>query len=159
MELELMICRSSTHFSLAKKLTQDYMLWLGEDLFYQGIEKEFEIFHKMYNKPIGCFIFAMINGSVAGGVGVRFLAEGICEMKRLFVYDKFRGHQLGKILSEELIKVSKDLGYKKMRLDTIPRLDNALKLYQELGFYQIPKYYENPDDRVIYFELDFTSLN
>ena len=152
---ELIICNTPEHFSLAKKLTQDYMAWLGEDLFYQGIEKEFEIFHKMYNKPTGCFIYAMINGAVAGGVGIRFLEEGICEMKRLFVYDDFRGHQLGRILSEELINVSKELGYHKMRLDTIPRLKNAMQLYRDLGFYKIPKYYNNPDKSVVYFELAF----
>jgi GNAT superfamily N-acetyltransferase len=154
--MKFIICSSSAHFSSAKKLTQDYMSWLGEDLFYQGIEKEFEIFHKMYHQPTGCFIMALINGVVAGGVGVRFLAEGSCEMKRLFVYDKFRGHQLGKLLSEELIKVSKDLGYKKMRLDTIPRLKNAIQLYRDLGFYEIPKYYENPDKSVVYFELELS---
>ena len=73
-------------------------------------------------------------------------------MKRLFVYDKFRGHQLGLLLSKELLKVSKELGYQKMRLDTIPRLKNAMQLYFLLGFYVIPKYYNNPDKNVVYFE-------
>ena len=151
---EIVSCSTSEHFNLAKKLTKDYMLWLGEDLFDQGVEKEFSIFHEMYNKPNGCFIYATINGTIAGGVGVRYLEKDICEMKRLFVYDAFRGHQLGKILSDELIKVSKNLGYKKMRLDTIPRLKNAMELYQNLGFYEIPKYYDNPDESVVYFELE-----
>ena len=89
MKIELIRCSSSVHFNGAKNLTQDYMAWLGEDLFYQGIEKEFEIFHEMYNQPTGCFIMALINGVVAGGVGVRFFDKGICEMKRLFVYDLY----------------------------------------------------------------------
>jgi len=154
MQPKLIICSTAEHFNNAKKLTNDYMNWLGEDLFYQGIEKEFEVFHEMYNKPTGCFIYVVINDTVTGGVGVRFLDEGICEMKRLFVYDDFRGHQLGRIMSEELIKVSKELGYKKMRLDTIPRLKNAMELYRNLGFYEIPKYYNNPDKSVVYFELE-----
>ncbi len=150
---KIIVCSTSQHFELAKKLTQDYMDWLGEDLFYQGIDKERETFHIMYGKPLGCFIYVLINGEVAGGVGVRKLEDGICEMKRLFVYDKFRGHKLGQILSEELIKVGKELDYKKMRLDKIPRIKNAMKLYRSLGFYEIPKYYNNPDKSVIYFEL------
>lgn len=153
MKIEIVICTTSEHFDSAKQLTKDYMVWLGEDLFYQGVEKEFEIFHEMYNKPKGCFIYAMVNGKVVGGLGVRYLEEGICEMKRLFVYDSFRGHKLGKILSKELIKISKELGYNRMRLDTIPRLKNAMDLYLDLGFYEIPKYYNNPDKSVVYFEL------
>ena len=148
MELKLNICNSSAEFELAKKLTKDYMDWLGEDLCYQGIEKEMETFHIMYNKPIGAFIYVLINGEITGGIGVRKLEDGICEMKRLFVYEKFRGHQLGLLMCEELLKISKNLGYKKMRLDTLPKLKNAVKLYESLGFYETAKYYNNPDERV-----------
>ncbi|MDG1477289.1 MAG: GNAT family N-acetyltransferase [Vicingaceae bacterium] len=153
MELKLNICNSSAEFELAKKLTKDYMDWLGEDLCYQGIEKEMETFHIMYNKPIGAFIYVLINGEITGGIGVRKLEDGICEMKRLFVYEKFRGHQLGLLMCEELLKISKNLGYKKMRLDTLPKLKNAVKLYESLGFYETAKYYNNPDERVNYMEI------
>ncbi len=153
MDKKLTICTSLSHFENAKKLTTDYMEWLGEDLCYQGIEQEFETFHKMYNKPLGAFIYIEMNGEIAGGVGVRKLEEGICEMKRLYVYDKFRGHQLGQLLCEELLSISKDLGYRKMRLDTLPKLKSAVQLYKRLGFYTISKYYNNPDERVNYMEI------
>jgi len=153
MKHELITCHTTTEFNLAKKLTNDYMEWLGEDLCYQGIDKELETFHIMYNKPIGCFIYAKIDGEIAGGVGVRLLEKGICEMKRLFVYKKFRGQQIGSLLCNELIKASKELGCQKMRLDTLPKLKNALQLYKGLGFYDISKYYNNPDERVVYMEL------
>ena len=152
---QLISCSTQADFALAKELTKDYMRWLGEDLYYQGIDKEFDTFYKMYGNPEGCFIYAQINGKIAGGVGVRFLEKGICEMKRLFVYAEFRGHDIGKILCDELIKTSKALGYAKMRLDTIPKLSSAMQLYRKLGFYEIPKYYNNPDKSVVYFELTF----
>ena len=153
MKQEIIICRTTEHFNHAKKLTNDYMEWLGEDLCYQGIEKEFENFHQMYNTPSGAFIYILIEGFVAGGVGVRSLEKGICEMKRLFVYGQYRGQQLGQLLCKELLIISKELGYKKMRLDTLPTLNNALQLYKESGFYEIPKYYNNPDERVVYMEI------
>ena len=153
MNIEIITCSTQDHFDSAKKLAQDYMDWLGLDLYYQGIDKEFDTFHKMYGQPIGSFIYATVDGKVAGGVGTRFLEDGICEMKRLFVYDEFRGHNLGRILCDKLLKISKDLGYQKMRLDTIPKLNNAMQLYSQLGFYEIPKYYNNPDKSVVYFEL------
>jgi len=156
MKIELNICSIPSEFNLAKKLTKDYMEWLGEDLCYQGIEKEMETFHIMYNKPIGAFIYVVVDGEIAGGVGVRKLENDICEMKRLFVYDKFRGQKLGLILCQKLIEVSKELGYQKMRLDTLPSLKSALKVYQNLGFYETSQYYNNPDERVLYWELKLT---
>lgn len=154
MEKKLVICNNSIQFDLAKKLTKDYMKWLGEDLCYQGIEKEFETFHTMYNSPLGAFIYIEINGEIAGGVGVRKLESGVCEMKRLYVYDKFRGNQLGQLLCEKLLDISKELGYSKMRLDTLPSLKSAVKLYESLGFYETSKYYNNPDERVKYMEIE-----
>lgn len=153
MKQEFIICNTPTHFSLAKKMTNDYMDWLGEDLYYQGIDKELETFHKMYNSPFGAFIYVLIDDNIAGGVGVRNLSDEICEMKRLFVYEKYRGHQIGVKLCKKLIEVSKELGYQKMRLDTLPSLKNAVQLYKDLGFYKTPKYYNNPDERVLYWEL------
>ena len=150
---ELIICTTPAHFNSAKKLTKDYMDWLGLDLHYQGIDNEFENFDKMYGKPNGSFIYATIDGKIAGGVGTRFLETGVCEMKRLFVYEEFRGYNLGEIICYELLKISKELGYSKMRLDTIPKLNNAMQLYKNLGFYEISKYYNNPDKSVVYFEL------
>ena len=152
-EPELIICDTPSHFDLAIKLTKDYVVWLGEDLHYQGIEKELENFHKMYNSPNGAFIYVLIDGNVAGGVGVRKLTDGTCEMKRLFVYDTCRGYQLGQYLCQKLIAISKDLGYSKMRLDTLPRLKNAVQLYKYLGFYEISNYNNNPDERVRYMEI------
>jgi len=152
--LELIICSTPAHFTLAKKLTKDYLLWLDEDLCYQGIENELETFHKMYNAPSGAFIYILKDGEIAGGVGVRKLTDGICEMKRLFVYDTYRGHQLGQLLCDKLILISKEFGYKKMRLDTLPKLNNAVKLYKQIGFYVISNYYDNPDKRVKYMEIN-----
>jgi carbonic anhydrase len=153
MKQKLIICKTSEQFNFAKKLTKDYMTWLGEDLCYQGIDKELETFHEMYNSPSGAFIYVTIDNEIAGGVGVRKLADGICEMKRLFVYEKHRGLQLGQLMCEELLKISTNLGYKKMRLDTLPKLKKAVKLYKNLGFYKITKYYNNPDERVSYMEI------
>ncbi|MGB0881837.1 MAG: GNAT family N-acetyltransferase [Vicingaceae bacterium] len=154
MEQKLIICNTLHDFDLAKKMTLDYFDWLGEDLFYQGLEREMSFFHHIYNKPKGAFIYVKINDEIAGGVGVRKLEEGICEMKRLYVYEKYRGHNLGQLLCDKLIEISKQLGYSKMRLDTLPTLKNAVELYEKMGFNPIPKYYNNPDARVVYLEKE-----
>ena len=150
----IITCQSDEDFSIAKKLTKDYMEWLGMDLCFQGIDEEMANFSVIYNEPSGCFIYAVINGIVTGGVGVRKLEDGVCEMKRLYVYDQYRDQHIGLLLCQEIIATSKKLGYQKMRLDTVEKLTQAIKLYNSLGFYEIPTYYNNPDEAVKYFELE-----
>lgn len=150
----IIICKTDDDFTIAKKLTNDYMEWLGMDLCFQGIDEEMDNFSSIYNHPTGCFIYISENGIIKGGVGVRQLERGICEMKRLFVYDQFRGQHFGLLLCQEIIAMSKELGYKKMRLDTVEKLTQAIQLYKNLGFYEISSYYPNPDETVKYFELE-----
>lgn len=41
-----------------------------------------------------------------------------------------------------------------MLLDTLPFLKSALRMYQGLGFYEIPCYNDSPMDNSIYLALD-----
>ena len=151
--ISIHICQSEEEFDIAKSITIDYMEWLGIDLCFQNIDDELERFEKIYSKPEGCYIYAKYNNLVAGGVGCRKLKRSICEMKRLYVYEKFQRIGIGKILCEKIISVSKTLGYNKMRLDTISKLNKAINLYEKIGFKVIAKYRENPDPSVCYMEL------
>lgn len=148
------ICESEQDFAIAKLITQDYMEWLGMDLKFQNTDKEFQVFETMYGKPKGCFIYATIEEEVVGGVAVRKLESDICEMKRLFVYKTSQGKGLGRVLCDKIISISKELGYRKMRLDTVSKLESAIALYEKVGFYEIPAYYPNPDPTVKYMELE-----
>ena len=148
------ICNSKEEFAIARTLTQDYMKWLGMDLNFQNTKKEFQVFESMYGKPEGCFIYATIDGAIAGGVAIRKLDSEICEMKRLFVYNSFQGNGLGKVLCGEIILIARELGYSKMRLDTVSKLKSAIRLYEKIGFYEIEAYCPNPDPTVKYMELE-----
>lgn len=133
-----------------KKLFVEYMEWLGEDLRFQGVDEEMETFPRVYCH----LLLARVGGNVAGAIGLKDLGGGVCEMKRLFVRDAFKGAGLGRQLSEELIKDAKAQGFRAMRLDTLPRLEAAIALYRKLGFKEIPPYYHNPVPGVVYFEKE-----
>jgi GNAT superfamily N-acetyltransferase len=75
-------------------------------------------------------------------------------MKRLYVSPSARGSGAGRALVEASIARARELGYRVMRLDTLPRMDSARVLYLSLGFRLIERYNHNPIEGVLFFELE-----
>lgn len=132
---------------------REYADLLGVDLCFQGFQAELDALPGKYAPPGGTLLIAVHDGAPAGCVAVRDLEDRVCEMKRLFVRPEFRGFGLGRQLASAAITSSRELGYSIMRLDTLDRLTEAMRLYERLGFRRIPAYYENPLPGVVYWEL------
>ena len=136
-------------------LFREYETWLGVDLCFQSFEKELKNLPGEYVKPSGRLFLALGVEKIAGCIALRKINEATCEMKRLFVRPDFRGLRLGKMLIEKVIAESKTIGYRRMRLDTLPdKMPKAVELYQFYGFREIPPYYENPHKETLFMELD-----
>ena len=152
--MEIKSCSTDLDFTFAMQMIRDYIRWLNMDLSFQNIDQELSDLSSMYGPPNGLFLLAWHNGELAGGVGLRKLNDKVCEMKRLFVYEQFRGMGLGRRLCIELIKKAKNLEYEKMRLDTLGYMKAAIRLYATLGFKEIAPYRFNPDPTAKYLELN-----
>jgi len=138
----------------AKSLFIEYAESLNFDLCFQGFDEELKTLPGKYSPPGGFILLAKVNNNFAGCIALRDIGENMCEMKRLYVKPEFRGLGLGKILCDKLIEKSRKIGYEKMRLDTIAdKMKSAIKLYITYGFYQIPAYYHNPQEGVVYMEM------
>jgi len=98
-------------------------------------------------------LLAWHEDELAGGVGLRMLEPTVCEMKRLYVYDQFKNKDIGRKLCIALIQEARNLGYEKMRLDTLDRVESAIVLYKSLGFKEIEPYRFKPDPTTKYMEL------
>ena len=131
----------------------EYADFLQVDLCFQDFEQELQTLHKVYLPPLGCIILAKQDNQVMGCIALKPIAEGVCEMKRLYVRPAARGNAIGKQLVEELIDFAKKAGYKSMKLDTISSLKDAIKLYRSKGFAETEAYVYNPLSEVLYFEL------
>ena len=109
-----------------------------------------------YARPQGRLLLAYLDGKAAGCVALRDLKDGICEMKRMFVPEAFRGRGVGRALAERIIAAGKEAGYRVMRLDTSRRQSEAMALYERCGFKRIAPYYALADDVkdwLVFFEL------
>jgi putative acetyltransferase len=137
-----------------RTLFREYATWLGIDLSFQNFEDELAALPGEYASPFGCILLARIDAEPAGCVALRKIDDDTCEMKRLWVRRKFSGRKLGRLLTEALISEGARLGYRRMRLDTMPLMVEAIALYRSLGFREIPPYRFNPVPGTLFLELD-----
>lgn len=113
-----------------------------------------------YAPPKGRLLLAEYEGQLAGCVALHKLDVAICEMKRLYLRPQFRGKGLGRALAEHIIAEARQMGYERMRLDTVePAMKDAVAMYRRSGFREIPPYRKNPIAGALYMELDFRSNN
>ena len=138
----------------ARELFLEYEEWLGLSLCFQGFEAELANLPGKYAGADGRLLLATVGEDAAGCIALRKLEDDICEMKRLFVRDAFRGQGIGQRLIERVIEEARAIGYGRMRLDTLPaKVGKAVGLYRAYGFREIGAYYENPHEGTVFMEL------
>jgi ribosomal protein S18 acetylase RimI-like enzyme len=169
------------NLNFIRGLFRQYADSLGFDLGFQGFAEELAALPGDYAPPRGRLLLALAaagEGATAGGRsagGGSGIASGLyaagcaalrplhpqrepdtqtCEMKRLYVPPAYRGQGLGRRLAERLIAEAREAGYRRMRLDSIDFMKEALGLYRALGFREIPPYRYNPIPGAVYLELE-----
>jgi putative acetyltransferase len=155
--IEIIQPKTEPELQQVRQVFREYEKYLGFELDFQSFEDELRSLPGVYSPPAGRLFMAVDNGSrPAGTVALKKIDDGICEMKRLYVRPEYRGHKLGLRLAELIIDEAREIGYKKMRLDSLKRLTEALSLYKKLGFIQTDPYVYNPLEDVVYMGLDLT---
>lgn len=152
--LNIYPANTKQHITHIHELFKEYEKQLNVDLCFQDFETELANLPGVYAAPEGSLLLAEYDNRIAGCVALKKIDEGVCEMKRLYVRSDFRGKAIGRELSEAIVEDARKIGYKKMRLDTLTRLTEAITLYRSMGFKEIIPYVFNPLDDVVYMELE-----
>ncbi len=92
---------------------------------------------ELFQKDKALYNVVELNGEVVGGGGI-YPTEGLpldtCELVKMYLLPKARGLGLGKIMIEKCIEQAIQNGFKKIYLETMPELKQALSVYAKFGF-------------------------
>ena len=136
-----------------RQLFRAYAESLPFSLAFQNFTAELDGLPAPYVAPGGCLLLAKRASLAVGVVGLKPLAAGIAEIKRLYVAPEMRGKGLGRALAERAITAARAKGYERLRLDTHrPSMAAAIALYRNLGFVEIPPYGPDLDGEIAFFE-------
>jgi GNAT superfamily N-acetyltransferase len=127
-----------------REMLAEYVAWIGLDLAFQEIDDELAGLPGDYAPPRGALLVASQGAMLVAMIGLRSIDDRVCEMKRLFVRPKARGRGLARRLINGILDEARRLKYEEIRLDTLPMMGDAQRLYVAMGFTDIDAYYDTP---------------
>ena len=154
MQTITLVEREGAELDIVRSLFREYEEELNEDLCFQSFEAELRDPLTKYVQSGGAIVLAYVDDEPAGCIALLPHSQSDCEMKRLFVRPAYRKSGLGRELVQLLLDLASEKGFTVMKLDTLNKLQPAIKLYEQFGFIHINAYYNNPLPGVVYMEKE-----
>jgi len=157
MSEQVLVATTPEDYDAFATLYREYQEWLHERYTtvpglidgvgsHQAMDEEIKALPQTYGPPAGKTLLALRHGAVVGCVSYRDLHDGTCEMKRLFVPERFQGKGTGRRLCRRLVDDATADGFTLMRLDTGSLQHEAMSMYESMGFRRCPPYHHYPDE-------------
>ena len=142
-------------FEEIRVIQREFLTFLFDKLnklpwFSLDVENEIQFIMKnldQFAEPDGRLFLVETDGQIAGTISLRKIRPNCGEIKRMYVRPQFRGKNIGTLMIDEVIKVSKNNGYSDLYLDTAQFMSSAVSLYKKFGFHETEPYPEsvNPE--------------
>lgn len=140
-------------------LYREYVASTSVDLSFQGNDQEFNHLPEKYSSEESKIFLVKKDSKPVGCAAFRRLDESVCEMKRVYVQPSARGHNLGTLLVDRVLKEAVISGYNKICLDVLPEFKTALNLYKSYGFVEHPPVTNNPVPGTHFLGLELEQYN
>lgn len=150
---DYILANSQLEYEAAQRLFNEYAQWLNIDLCFQNFDKELQQLSIMYAATSGGIVLCKKDNDFIGCSAIRKIDTTSCELKRMWVQLPYQKLGIGETLLKECVALAKKLNYKEIRLDTLKRLQPAIKLYKKYNFIETKAYYKNPNSDVVYMKL------
>lgn len=152
--VELTSVTAGDDLVFVKTLFVEYAEAFGHSHCFGGFDRELEAMPEPYTAPDGALFLARVDGRPAGCIAVKRLTTKDAEMKRLYVRPDLRGHSLGRLLTKAATDRARELGYKKLKLETLPgAMAVAISVYKALGFEPCKPYGDDPVEIADHYAL------
>jgi GNAT superfamily N-acetyltransferase len=157
--------------------TMDYMHWIQKNVkktYYVDLFGEVGtplveyvndfIKHKAISEEYTFYLVCYRESNTYIGTGgIRKHSEEICEIVHMFMRSEYHGEGFGLQLLKFLLETAKSMGYKKVRLDTLGFMDSANRIYEYVGFEEIPPFPQSEVPAKLhrimkYYELDTSKI-
>jgi len=154
----------SEDFAEVRRLFQDYRDWLADHAIEPAdrdlsvppglalMDRLIDELPGAYGPPRGDVLLAVRRSGIAACGALREWEGTIGEIKRIYVRPDHRGPGFGPILTAALVARARELGYERIRVDTLGTMEAAIQFYQEMGFRPIPAYWPHPAPGALFFE-------
>ncbi|MBN1805678.1 MAG: GNAT family N-acetyltransferase [Sedimentisphaerales bacterium] len=120
-----------------------------------GTDTDIKDIEQSYFERGGTFyVLEEKNGSIIGTYGLYLINEKTCELRKMYLHRSYRGKGLGKLLLEDALVRAKQIGFKKVILETASVLKKAINLYKNYGFTEYePEHLSNRCDQAYILHL------
>jgi len=158
----------STELETVRRLFREYRNWLSDHAVPPpssdapvpaGLTQFDRIISELpgvYGPPRGDVILAWNHSDIVACGALREWEPNVGEIKRIHVRPDHRGPGFGPILTSALLDRARELGYDRVRVDTLSSMVAAIQFYQEMGFKPIPAYWAHPAPGALFFEWNAT---
>jgi GNAT superfamily N-acetyltransferase len=138
----------------ARVLLVEYLRWVG-DIARSSYGLSFDIEamarsdiedRSKFYPPTGRFYLVRHDGRDVGVGCLKRLAQGVGEIQRMYIQPHVRGIGAGRALVQRLLRDARELGYTRVRLESLRALAPAHTLYRSVGFVEVEPYVDNSMD-------------